>query len=178
MVAVTHPSVLHHVRAYQSRHYNMTGRAAGLKTSDAVLPVQPDLTVFWKAWKPTRALFHSRRLRALRIRALFALSICPCQSRQHRGPSYGRRVRFVFTLFCAVLLPSALRLIRSFEPWKSCSRGMIHLDCGAPHSPRPALVVSIWPGFLWGLLVAGRQASWRFLETTRTRHDGRQKGGY
>lgn len=49
---------------------------------------------------------------------------------------------------------------------ESCSRGIIHLDCGAPHSPRPALVcLHRWSGLSTEtLLVAGRQGSWRFLK--------------
>lgn len=61
---------------------------------------------------------------------------------------------------------------------ENCSRGMIHLDCGAPHSPRPALVVSIAGlGFLWRtLLVAGPQGLLAVLETMRTRYGRRQRG--
>lgn len=162
----------------------MTGRAAGLKAGDAVLPVQPDLTVFLESLEANTRIVSQRQAQS----AVDSCSVCSlslsvhAQRRQHRGPSYGRPGVLCFHAILRRMTSSGLRLIRSFDPWKSCSRGTIHFDCGAPHSPRPALVVSIcWSGLLRSmgtLLVAGRQASWRFLETMRTRHDERQRGGY
>lgn len=81
----------------------MTGRAAGLKSSDMVLTMQLDLTSFWKPWKATRALFHGGRLRALWIRPLFVRVWHTIPVGSTAGPLMAGGHAFFFpTLFCPV----------------------------------------------------------------------------
>lgn len=88
--------------------------------------------------------------------AVDSSSVCSCLAhdtcRQHRGPSYGRRARFLFSHAILSRMTSSASVSSVASIPESCSRGTIHLDCGAPHSPRPVLVVPIAGfGFLWRL---------------------------
>lgn len=94
----------------------MTGRAAGLKSSDMVLTMQLDLTSFWKPWKATRAMFHGGRLRALWIRPLFVRIWHTIPVGSTAGPLMAGGHAFFFPRYSVPYDFLCLRLIRSFNP--------------------------------------------------------------